>query len=139
MASIKIISTLALAGALAASASTAAIAGDHSRHHQGAAIAAGILGAVVIGSLIANAHPAQAAPPSYYPPQPYYEEQPQAYYPQYPQAPVQQVYYGSAPQYQARQPGFGIHISSGRSDDRHADRGYRQIDYPRRYSHHYSN
>jgi hypothetical protein len=95
MATTRLISSLALAGVLAASVSTAAVADDH-RGHRGSsgnsdAIALGILGVVVLGSLIANSQ--QSAPP----PQPVYvapQPQPQPYYaPQ----PVQQVYYG-APQ-----------------------------------------
>jgi hypothetical protein len=83
MASKKIVSALLIVGVLAASASTAALADDHRNHDRGngVAVAAGILGAVVIGSLIANSQPVYAAPQQYYQPEPYYQpEQQQVYY-----------------------------------------------------------
>ncbi|OGB20607.1 MAG: hypothetical protein A3I66_22845 [Burkholderiales bacterium RIFCSPLOWO2_02_FULL_57_36] len=117
MAFNRTFSSLVIVGVLAASVSTAAFAGDRHHHNRGngAAIAAGILGAVVIGSLIANSQPAHAAP------QPYYEAQPQAYYP--PQ-PVQQVYYGSQPQYYEALP--AVYVRGG----------YRERHEYRRYRHH---
>jgi uncharacterized membrane protein HdeD (DUF308 family) len=53
-----------IVGVLAASVSTAALADDHRNHDRGtgAALAAGILGAVASGSLIANSQPVYAAP-----------------------------------------------------------------------------
>lgn len=101
----KTIASLLIAGVLAASVSTSALAGDrgHRGHRNGggngAAIAAGILGAVVVGSLIANSQPVYAAPQPYYapPPQPVYQPAPQVYYP----APVQQTYYVPAQPYYA--------------------------------------
>lgn len=94
MAGKRLVSTLVITGVLVASVSTSALAGD--RHNNDAAIAVGVIGGIVLGSLIANAQSAPA-PQVYYPsqpePQPYYAP-PQTYYPA---APVQQVYYG-APQ-----------------------------------------
>ncbi|MDB5775832.1 MAG: hypothetical protein JWP38_1965 [Herbaspirillum sp.] len=86
MAGNEIISSLVIAGVLTASVSTAALADDHRNRGNGVAIAAGILGAAVIGSLIANLQSRYAAPQPYYQPQPYayYEVQPQAYYPPQP-------------------------------------------------------
>lgn len=114
MVSKKIISSLVIAGVLAASVSTAAVAGDH--RGNGAAIAAGILGAVVIGSLIANSQPTYAAP------QPYYQPQPQTYYP--PQ-PVQQVYYEPPQQYYGPPP---VAYIDGRYSERHDYRRYQHRD-----------
>lgn len=112
----KLISSLLIAGALAASASTPALAGD--RGHDGGAgvaIAAGILGAVVIGSLIANSQPTYAAPQPYYQPQPqpYYEPQPYPSYALPPQTyyspqPVQQAYYVAPQPYYAPRPAIVI-------------------------------
>jgi hypothetical protein len=95
MATKKVVSSLVILGVLAASVSTAALADDHRSHDRGngALIAAGIITAVVIGTMIANSNsePApqayvQQPPPNYGPPQAYYPPQP-----------VQQGYYG-APQ-----------------------------------------
>lgn len=128
MAGNKIISSLVIAGVLAASVSTTALADDHRNRGNGAAIAAGILGAVVIGSLIANSQPTYAAPQPYYQPQPYtyYEVQPQPYYP--PQ-PVPQVYYEPPQQYYGARP--AAYIGGGNRErneyrrDHHRDRdGY---------------
>jgi hypothetical protein len=128
MASKKIISSLLIAGVLAASVSTAALADDHRGRGRGngAAIAAGILGAVVIGSLIANSQPSYAAPQPYYQPQPqpqpytYYEPQPQPYYP------PQQVYYTPPPQYYAPAP---VTYIGGGYRDRHDYRRYHHDRY----------
>jgi hypothetical protein len=129
MASKKIISSLVIAGVLAASVSTAALADDHRNHGggNGVAIAAGILGAVVIGSLIANSQPANAAPQPYYQPQPqpypYYEAQPQTYYPPQPvySQPGQRVYYEQPQQYYGQQ---SVTVIGGGYRDRHEYRGY---------------
>jgi hypothetical protein len=100
MASKKFVSSLVIAGVVAASASSAAWAGDHRQRDRGngngAAIAVGIIGAIVIGSLIANSQ-SEPAPQQHVQPQPYpnYEAQPQVYYP--PQQPVQRVYYEQQP------------------------------------------
>ena len=123
MAGNKIISSVIIVGVLAASVSTSALADDYrgNRHGNGAAIVAGILGAVVIGSLIADSQPAYAAPQSYYQPQAqpysYYDAQPQAYYPQ--QA-VQPVYYDQPRQYYAPAPAviYGDSGYRGRHDYR---------------------
>jgi|GEM_PF-1876912 len=94
----KTLIPLLAAGVLAASVSSPAMAGGRG---NGAAIAAGILGAVVVGSLIANANsqPAYvASQPAYVPPpQPVYQYQPapQVYYP----APVRRTYYAPQPYY----------------------------------------
>ncbi len=103
----------------AASVSTAAVADDHRNRHRGysngnghgngAAIVAGILGAVVIGSLIANSQPAYAAPQQYYEPQPQRYHEPQRV----------QRYYGSAP----------VTYSNGGYADRYEQRRYRHRDY----------
>lgn len=86
----KTIPALLAVAVLAVSVSSSAVAGD--RYHgggggNGLAIAAGILGAVVVGSMIANANSAPSYAP---PPQQIYAPQPQAYYP------PQQVYYQQA-------------------------------------------
>jgi hypothetical protein len=110
MRSKTLISTIVLAGVLATSLSTSAYAdGGRYRGHgghggNGLAIAAGVLGALAIGSVIANANaaPVYSAPPAYYPPpaQSYYEAPPQYYQP----APQPQVYYQPAPVYYQPQP-----------------------------------
>ncbi len=104
----KLITPLLIAGVLAASVSTTVYADDHRGrgNGNGAIIAAGIIGAVVIGSLLANSQPQPQ--PVYAPPQPYYEPQPQPYYP------PQQVYYQQQPQYYAPP---AVYIESGY--DRH--------------------
>lgn len=123
----KTLIPLLAAGVLAASVSNPALAGGRG---NGAAIAAGILGAVVVGSLLANSQPAYAAPQPqpYYPPQAYpsYEVAP-AYYPP---APVQQIYYAPPQPYYAP-PAIVI---EGRYRDRHDYRGYRQHDRDGYYS-----
>jgi hypothetical protein len=122
----RLFSSFVIAGVLAASVSGTAFAGDyhHDRGGNGAALAVGILGAVVIGSLIANSQPAYAAPQPqpYYQPQPYpvYEAQPQAYYPP---APVQQTYYAPPQQYYAPQP---VVVVGSRYRERHERREYRE-------------
>jgi hypothetical protein len=127
MASKKIISSLVIAGVLAASVSTAALADDHRGrgHGNGAAIAAGILGAVVIGSLIANSQPSYAAPQPYYQPQPqpytYYEPQPQPYYP------PPQVYYEPPQQYYAPAP--VTYVREGYRDRHEYRRHHRDRDW----------
>lgn len=115
MRSKTLISTIAAAGVLAASLSSPALA-DGGRHHgngghrghgghggnNGAAVVAGVLGALVVGSLIANATaaPSYAPPQTYYqPPAPTYYEAPRTYYQP---APPPQVYYQPAPVYQAQ-------------------------------------
>jgi hypothetical protein len=114
----KIISPLVVVGVLAASVSTAAFADDyHNRGHgNGAVIAAGILGAVIVGSLIANSQPSYAPAPVYVQPEPqpypYYEAPPQAYYPPQPvYYQPQPVYYQPQPQYYGPQP--GVYIEGG--------------------------
>lgn len=120
MRSKTLISTIAAAGLLAASLSSPALA-DGGRHHgnggghrghgghsghggnNGAAVVAGVLGALVVGSIIANATaaPSYAPPRTYYqpPPAPTYYEAPRTYYQP---APPPQVYYQPAPVYQAQ-------------------------------------
>ncbi len=117
MRSKTLISTIALAGVLATSLSTSAYA-DGGRHrgggNNGVAIAAGVLGALAIGSIIANANagPVYAPAPTYYQPQP----QPQPYYeaPQqyYQPAPQPQVYYQPAPVYYQPQPA-AVYVEGG--------------------------
>jgi hypothetical protein len=90
----KSLSVLLMAGVLAASASPAAFA--RGGGGNGLAVAAGILGAVAVGTVIANsAQPVyDAPPPRYYapPPQPVYYAPPQYY-----QAPPQPVYVNAYP------------------------------------------
>jgi hypothetical protein len=93
MISKKTIPALLIATVLAASASTSAMAHDRDGNN-GLAIAAGIIGAVAVGSMIANASaPTYAAPQPQY--QPVYEPQYQPVY----QAAPQPVYYQPAPVY----------------------------------------
>ena len=113
MRSKTLISTIAAAGLLAASLSSPALAdggryhgngghGSHGGHggNNGAAVVAGVLGALVVGSIIANASAPSYAPPTYYqpPPAPTYYEAPRTYY----QPALPQVYYQPAPVYQAQ-------------------------------------
>lgn len=99
--------TLLIVGALTATVSTSALADGYRGHGGGGngfAIAAGILGAVAVGSLIANAAqpaPVYAAPPQYYPPAPapVYYEAPRQYV-----APAQVYYEAPAPRYYREQP-----------------------------------
>lgn len=125
----KILPALVIVGVFAASASTAANARDH--HRDGGAIAAGIIGAVVVGSLIANSQPTYAAPQPYYQqPNTYYQQQPNSYYQApaqtyYSPQPVQQVYYQQAQPYYA--PSTVIY-SSGGYRDRHDYRRYHHRD-----------
>jgi hypothetical protein len=101
MRSKTFISTIALTAMLGVSLTPAAHAdgrwdrghGGHGRHgghggDNGAAIVAGVRGALVIGSVIANA----TAAPSYSPPQPYYPNAAPTYYGSAP------TYYDNAPQ-----------------------------------------
>lgn len=115
MRSKTLISTIALAGVLATSLSTSAYA-DGGRHrgggNNGVAIAAGVLGALAIGSIIANANaaPVYAPAPTYYQPQPQtYYEAPQQYYQP---APQPQVYYQPAPVYYQPQPA-AVYVEGG--------------------------
>ena len=126
MRSKTLISTIALAGVLATSLSTSAYA-DGGRHRghggNGVAIAAGVLGALAIGSVIAsaNAAPVYSAPPAYYPPPPartYYEAPAQYYQPAPPQ-----VYYQPAPVYYQPQPAAVI-VEGGRPWRGHHYRHY---------------
>jgi hypothetical protein len=101
----KLISALLVAGVFGASVSTNALAGDrrhrdHDDGNNGAIIAAGIIGALVIGSMIANSN-SDAPAPVYAQPQPYPEPQPY---------PPPQVYYQPPPQYYAPQP---VYIERG--------------------------
>ncbi len=98
MARTKLISSLVIVGVLAASVSTGALAGDRG-HHGGVALAAGIIGGVILGSIIADSRPTYAAPQTYYEPQPVYTQPQQVYY--QPQ-PVRQTYYAPAPYYRAQ-------------------------------------
>jgi hypothetical protein len=131
MRSKTLISTIALTGMLAASLSTSAHAdggwrgghGGHGGHHggrggnNGAAVVAGVLGALVVGSIIANAAsaPSYAPPQAYYPPaapayyeapRPYYQPAPQAYYPAQPAAVVVDDGYGRRYYREPRQQGY---------------------------------
>ncbi|MDY7577466.1 hypothetical protein RGU70_03920 [Herbaspirillum sp. RTI4] len=96
MSNYKIVSALLIAGVLASSVSTAAYA-DGRGHGggNGVALVAGILGAVAVGSIIANSGPVYQEAPRYYPPQRVYQEPQPVYY----QAP-QQVYYQQPGYYQ---------------------------------------
>ena len=68
MINTKSISALVIAGVLAASASMPAFAGNYYSDGQ---IAAGVLGAVLVGSSIANSHNTHYPPaPPYLPPHP---------------------------------------------------------------------
>lgn len=125
MRSKTLISTIALAGVLATSLSTSAYA-DGGRHRghggNGVAIAAGVIGALALGSVIASASaaPVYSAPPAYYPPaQTYYEAPVQYYQP----APRPQVYYQPAPVYYQPQPAAVI-VESGRPWHGHHHRHY---------------
>jgi hypothetical protein len=115
MHSKTLISTIALAGVLATSMSNSAYADGGHRGHggdNGIAIAAGVLGALAIGSIIANANasPVYPAPQPYYqPPAPTYYEAPQQYYQP---APPPQVVYQAAPVYYPPQPA-AVYIESG--------------------------
>ncbi|MFJ3044537.1 hypothetical protein ACIPEN_01785 [Herbaspirillum chlorophenolicum] len=116
MASKKIATVLIATTLLASAAVVSVPAMAHDRGgNNGVAIAAGIIGAVAIGSLIANAVPAQPvyqAPPQ----QVYYQAPPQ---PVYYQAP-QRVYY-EQPSYYAPRPVRYVErteVRSYRYDDR---------------------
>ncbi|SRR5450830_1085689 len=87
----KLIPALLIATVLAASASTSAMARDRDGGN-GLAIAAGIIGAVAVGSMIANAATPNYAPAPVY--QQVYQPAPQPVYYQ-----PQPVYYQPAPVY----------------------------------------
>ncbi|WP_432240731.1 hypothetical protein [Herbaspirillum robiniae] len=90
MASKKIASVLIASTLLASAAVVSAPAMAHGRGgNDGVAIAAGIIGAVAIGSLIANANSAPPQQVYYQAPQPVYYEQPRYYAP--PPRPVRYV------------------------------------------------
>jgi hypothetical protein len=93
MRSKTLISTIALSAVLAASITPAHADRGHRHGHgnrgdNGAAIVAGVLGALVVGSLIANASaPDYRLAPVYIPPAPtYYQPPPQYWQPAPPQA-----------------------------------------------------
>lgn len=118
----KIIPALLITAVLAASVSTSASA--HDRGGNGLAIAAGIIGAVAVGSMIANAN----SGPSYYaPPQQVYQPAPQ---PVYYQAP-QQVYYQPAPVYVRPAPVYVEREYRERPVYREYHREYRDVYYSR--------
>ena len=108
----KTLASLLVVGALAASVSSPALAGG--RGGDGAAIAAGILGGVVIGSLIANSQPTYVAPAPqpYYPPQPVYQPAPRVYYEAppvyYQRPPVRHRYYAAPQPYYAPAPAMVV-------------------------------
>jgi len=118
----KIIPALLITAVLAASVSTSASAHDRGGNN-GLAIAAGIIGAVAIGSMIANAN----SGPSYAPPQQVYQPAPQ---PVYYQAP-QQVYYQPAPVYVRPAPVYVEREYRERPVYREYRREYRDVYYTR--------
>jgi hypothetical protein len=122
MISKKIIPALLVTAVLAASVSTSASARDHGGNN-GLAIAAGVIGAVAIGSMIANAN----AGPSYAP-QPVYQQAPQPVY--YQQAP-QQVYYQPEPVYVRPAPVYVEREYRERPVYREYRREYRDVYYSR--------
>jgi hypothetical protein len=120
MRSKTLISTIVLAGVLATSMSTSAFADGGRRGHggnNGVAIAAGVLGALAIGSIIANANagPVYAAPTYYQQPAQTYYEAPQQYYQP---APQPQAYYQPAPVYYQPQPA-AVYVEGGGWRGRH--------------------
>lgn len=121
MRSKTLVSTIVLAGVLATSLSTPAFA-DGGRHrgqggNNGVAIVAGVLGALAIGSIIANANagPVYQAPNYYQQPAQTYYEAPQQYYQP---APQPQVYYQPAPVYYQPQPA-AVYVEGGGWRGRH--------------------
>ncbi|MFL9878255.1 hypothetical protein PQR63_07685 [Herbaspirillum rhizosphaerae] len=118
----KIIPALLITAALAASVSAPASAHDRGGNN-GLAIAAGIIGAVAIGTVIANAN----SGPSYAPPQQVYQPAPQ---PVYYQAP-QQVYYQPAPVYVRPAPVYVEREYRERPVYREYRREYRDVYYTR--------
>ncbi len=120
MISKKIIPALLVTAVLAASVSTSASA--HDRGGNGLAIAAGIIGAVAVGSMIANANSGPV-----YAPQPVYQQAPQ---PVYYQAP-QQVYYQPAPVYVRPAPVYVEREYRERPVYREYRREYRDVYYSR--------
>ncbi|MFJ9453114.1 MULTISPECIES: hypothetical protein [unclassified Herbaspirillum] len=121
MISKKIIPALLVTAVLAASVSTSASARDHGGNN-GLAIAAGVIGAVAIGSMIANAN----SGPSYAP-QPVYQQAPQPVYYQQPQ----QVYYQPAPVYVRPAPVYVEREYRERPVYREYRREYRDVYYSR--------
>jgi hypothetical protein len=120
MRSKTLISTIVLAGVLATSMSTSAFADGGRRGHggnNGVAIAAGVLGALAIGSIIANANagPVYSAPTYYQQPAQTYYEAPQQYYQP---APQPQAYYQPAPVYYQPQP-TAVYVEGGAWRGRH--------------------
>jgi hypothetical protein len=120
MRSKTLISTIVLAGVLATSMSTSAFADGGRRGHgggNGVAIAAGVLGALAIGSIIANANagPVYSAPTYYQQPAQTYYEAPQQYYQP---APQPQAYYQPAPVYYQPQPA-AVYVEGGGWRGRH--------------------
>lgn len=120
MRSKTLISTIVLAGVLATSLSTSAFADGGRRGHggnNGVAIAAGVLGALAIGSIIANANagPVYSAPTYYQQPAQTYYEAPQQYYQP---APQPQAYYQPAPVYYQPQPA-AVYVEGGGWRGRH--------------------
>lgn len=113
MISKKIIPALLVTAVLAASVSTSASA--HDRGGNGLAIAAGIIGAVAVGSMIANAN----AGPSYAPQPVYYQQAPQ------------QVYYQPAPVYVRPAPVYVEREYRERPVYREYRREYRDVYYSR--------
>ncbi|ASU37008.1 hypothetical protein hmeg3_01015 [Herbaspirillum sp. meg3] len=118
----KILPALLITAVLAASVSTSASAHDRGGNN-GLAIAAGIIGAVAIGTVIANAN----SGPSYAPPQQVYQPAPQ---PVYYQAP-QQVYYQPAPVYVRPAPVYVEREYRERPVYREYRREYRDVYYTR--------
>ena len=118
----KILPALLITAVLAASVSTSASAHDRGGNN-GLAIAAGIIGAVAIGSMIANAN----SGPSYAPPQQVYQPAPQ---PVYYEAP-QQVYYQPAPVYVRPAPVYVEREYRERPVYREYRREYRDVYYTR--------
>ncbi|HEY4072998.1 MAG TPA: hypothetical protein VGM52_07830 [Herbaspirillum sp.] len=100
----KSLTALLIVGVMASSVPSSAFA--HGRGGNGLAIAAGVLGAVAVGSIIANsAQPVYEAPP------------PRAYY----GPPPEQVYYQAAPRYYEPPP---VYVREYRRDGYYYHDGY---------------